>query len=228
MSDSSDSLESRYGPDLITVSAYHEAEVSATRATLNVNIRGTSYFTGNSALTKAREVGQLVGELRRVGLPDEAVRVRGVYADVSTGALGRTSSVNYDLAIDCKDLDKVADIVGVITAQKNTVLRDIDWKYDGEEAARSECLAQCLEKANAKAKLMANRLGVRLTGIYRCQEAGAALPSGVYPQPMSAPRGAGPARFAAEYADFDTGFSNNRMVSVSLSVAYRVSGFETG
>src|SRR5690349_15812655 len=179
MSNSSEEAESRIGPDLITVYTYHEIELPATRASIGVNIRGTSYFTGNSALTKAREVGQLVSELRRLGLSDDAVRVKGVYADVSTGALGRTSSVNYDLAIDCKDLEKVADIVGVITAQKNTVLRGIDWKYDGEEAARSECLTRCLQKANEKAKLMAAQLGVKLIGVYRCSESGVPVPPGV-------------------------------------------------
>lgn len=216
------------GPDLITVSTDHELEVAATRATLSVNIRGTSYFAGNSALTKAREVGQMVGELRRVGLPDDAIRVKGVHADVSTGALGRTSSVNYDLAIDCKDLEKVPDIVGVITAQKNTILRGIEWKYDGEEAARSECLARCLEKANDKAKLMAAKLGVRLIGVYRCGEGDAAMAQGAFQSQMYAPRAApAPMRGGmAQSADFDTGFSNNRMVAVSLSVAYRVSGIE--
>src|SRR5437763_893151 len=87
------------GPDTIAVSTHHQVELPARRANLHVNIRGTSYFSGDAALTKAREVGQLVGELTRLGIPEASIELKGVFADVSSGMLGKNSSVNYELKV---------------------------------------------------------------------------------------------------------------------------------
>ena len=55
-------------PDLITVEASHEVEVEATAADLHIIIKGLSLFTGNSALSKAREVSLLVNDLKELWL----------------------------------------------------------------------------------------------------------------------------------------------------------------
>ena len=106
----------RSGPDVITVSASHKIVLPARRANLHVGVKGASYFTGNVALSKAREVGQLVADLKRIGLSDADIQLKAVFADVSSGALGKASSASYELIIHCAQLESMADIVGIIAA----------------------------------------------------------------------------------------------------------------
>jgi uncharacterized protein YggE len=219
----------RWGPDVITVTAGHKVELPAKRANLHVNIRGMAYFSGQAALTKAREVGQMVTELKRYGLDDSEIRLKGVFADASAGPLGKSSSVNYELNIHCADLEKMADIVGIVSSQKNSSLRAISWEYDGEEEAQSECLVKAVEKANSRAGLIARTLGVRIVGVLNCSDSESM--GAINPMPQS--YGGAESRMdfdlasrAASTADFGTQFSNDRTIAVSVVVTYRISTLE--
>ena len=219
------------GPDTITVSTTDKAVLTAKRANLHVSIRGSSYFTGNAALTKAKEVGQLVSELKASGLEESAIQLKGVDADLSSGMLGRSSSVNYELRIHCSDLDRMADVVGIVTSQKNTKLHQIGWEYDGEEIAETECLVRCVEKANKRAQLISGALGVRLVGVLSCTDSSAVKTvwrQSAGDEEESFRQSVGAFRLAqATSEDFDTDFSHDKTIQVNVRVTYRISDFES-
>lgn len=158
-------------PDLIKVLVVHREEVRADRADLFVVVKGSSLVTGDAALKKAREVGQLVADLTGHGLPESDIQLEGVYAEAATGMLGRSSSAKYLLKVRCADLNRLADVLGIITAQKNTTLRSLVWGYPEDAGARERRLDAAIQSANEKARQIASGLGVTLLGVRSFREA---------------------------------------------------------
>lgn len=155
----------------ITVSAEAEEECEATNADIHVTVRGASIFSGDTALKKAREVASLVTALTEVGIAESAIELRGIQAEVTTGALGnKTSSATYSLRVAKVPLAKVADAIGAITSQKNADQLSTVWKYGDDEAIRLRLLEVALNRAKTKAGLIARTLGVSLLGIHNLTE----------------------------------------------------------
>jgi hypothetical protein len=149
-------------PDLLLVQIVDEHEIAAARADLLVTVRGSSLVTGQAALNKAREVNKLVTDLTGFGLPAEAITIESVRADVSSSLLGKSSSASYTLKIHCAELDKLADVLGIVTSQKNVSLDSIQWGYPDNEESRQERLVGCLARARQKGQRMAEALSVKL------------------------------------------------------------------
>ncbi len=152
-------------PDTIKVSASQREEISANRADLFVTVKGSSLVSGDQALKKAKEVSQLVEALTSYGLSPEAVKLQGVHIETATGALLKSSSAQYRLKINCEKLDQLAEILDIISSQKNATLERIAWKYN-EDEAREKALLVALEKAKSKADKVATSMSVKLLGVY--------------------------------------------------------------
>ncbi len=152
-------------PDTIKVSASHKEEISATHADLHVTVKGSSLFSGDQAMKKAKEVSGLVEALTSFGLSPEAIHLQGVHIETSSGALLKSSSATYRLKIRCEKLDQLAELLDIIASQKNAALERIEWKYD-EDEARERGLMVTMEKAKSKAEKVAASLGVKLLGVY--------------------------------------------------------------
>src|SRR5690242_14869005 len=116
-------------PDTIKVSATQREEISANRADLFVAVKGSSVFSGDQALKKAKEVSQLVEALTSFGLRPEAIQLQGVHIETSSGALLKSSSASYRLKVNCEKLDQLAELLDIISSQKNATLERIQWKY---------------------------------------------------------------------------------------------------
>ena len=158
-------VDNQETPDLIRVQVTNREEVQADRADLHVTIQGSSLVTGNAALQKAREVNQLVTALMQGGVPEKDIHLQGVSAEVSSGMLSRSSSATYVLKIHCANLDILADVLGIITSQKNTKLRYLEWGYPDDSDLREQWLDACIDRANRKAHRIAAALGVELIGV---------------------------------------------------------------
>lgn len=155
--------------DTITVRASASEEVYADRADLLVSVRGSSLVTGGAALTKAQEVRQLVQDLARVGLPEQAVTLRSVTAETSSSVIGKSSSANYQLRVRTS-LDNLANVLGAITAQKNAQIVSTTWLYADLDAVQDGLLRQGLARARAKAELIAQSLGSALDRVHTATE----------------------------------------------------------
>jgi uncharacterized protein YggE len=211
-------------PDTIKVSATHKQELSATHADLHVTVKGSSIVSGSEAMKKAKEVNQLVEALISFGLKSEAVSLQGVHIETASGAILKSSSAIYRLKVRCEDLNQLAGLLDVISAQKNTTLERIEWKYN-EDEAREQGLNLALEKAKSKAAKLAASLNVKLLGVYDLIENSydEEAPPMFQPQArMMVKRGG--------VADAEQGLSmeiqHNKTIHVSLEIWYRISSFE--
>lgn len=157
-------------PDEISVTVTEEQEIEADYADLYVTIKGSSYIMGDAALSKAREVGQLVAALTQAGIQEADIRLQGVLAEASSGMLGRSSSASYHLKIHCPRLELLPDLLGAITSQKNTTLRITEWGYSSEKELLEALMDKTLRAVMRRAQRTAETLGVRLLGIYNLRE----------------------------------------------------------
>ena len=157
-------------PDIIIIEEEHSEEIHAVSADIFVVIKGSSFWTGGAALRKAKEVNILVFELGQIGLTEEDVHLQDVRAEVETGIFTSSSSAQYLLRISCTDLEKLSEILSVISAQKNAILQGINWQYPDTDENRCAWLEKSIKRANVRANKIAGELGVSLRGIKKFTE----------------------------------------------------------
>jgi uncharacterized protein YggE len=208
-------------PDTIKVSAIHKEEIFASHANLFVTVKGSSIVGGNEAMKKAKEVSQLVEALTKFGLSADSIHLQGVRLETAGGVLLKSSSAVYRLKIKCEKLDRLADIMDIITEQHNTTLEQIEWRYP-EEAARDRGLESAIAKGKAKAEKVAASLGVKLLGVYDFIEN--AFDEERPPMPYQAMEMgmAARAKTSAE-PSLNMDIQHSKTVHVSVDIWYRVS-----
>lgn len=208
---------------VITVQETQSHEVAADRADLLVTVEGLSLFSGGEALKKAREVAQLVSDLMAFGLPQDAIFLQGVSADVHSGTLTKNSRAKYRLRVHCADLSKLADLVGIITAQKNTALNAIEWGYPDTDAEHDDWLVACIARVNEKSAKIAVALGIRILGVATFSEALTDPEGPGYRNfPTLSDRPARMQRMSGE--DLGLEISHTKTLYVTVQVNYLVSG----
>jgi uncharacterized protein YggE len=210
-------------PDTITIQVTESDEILADSVDLFVTIKGKSFFTGEMAFKKAREVHELVDGLKGFGLSEEDILLQSVRADVSSGIIGKHSSATYRLRVRCRKLDELADIIGVITSQQNTTLAHMAWRYDSAEELRAKLLVKCLAKSKQKAEKVVSSLGVELQGVHTFDEQVADSEVSVLHQPVAASsRGAFKARPMMK-EELGLSVSHAKRITLQLKIQYKVS-----
>ena len=215
--------------DLLKVSVSYSEELQADQADLLVTIKGSSLIHGAAALVKAREVRQLVETLTALGLPEQQVQLRGVYAEVSSGLLLKNSSATYQLRIQCRALELLPDLIGAVASQKQATLESILWRYPEDAEAQDGWSERCALRANQKARRVAAALGVRLLGVYRVEES---LNNPlVYQVELDELPKASPQSLRARAtsgADLSLAVSHTKTVELYMTVEYHISRFAEG
>jgi uncharacterized protein YggE len=209
-------------PDTIKISASHKEEISATHADLHVTVKGSSLFSGDQAMKKAKEVSGLVEALTSFGLSPEAIHLQGVHIETSSGALLKSSSATYRLKVKCEKLDQLAELLDIISSQKNAALERIEWKYN-EDEARERGLMVTMEKAKSKAEKVAASLGVKLLGVYDFIENAYDEEAPIQFQAqavMMKARGPAPAE-----PSLGMDIQHGKTINVNVDIWYRVSAF---
>lgn len=212
-------LEER--PDSIIVSVVHEDELAATYADLRVTVKGSSFFTGGAARTKAREVASLVQGLGAVGVPEAAIHVEDVAVQVESGKLTKSSSATYTLRVRCEQLEALGDVLGAITAQKNAQIGNVDWGYSEPDALRTRWLVDCAARATARAREIAAALGVQLLGVHRFLEPEVEAIA----RPFAAGGVPSLARARMTSADLGLSVANSKKIVVRVVAEFRVGGY---
>jgi len=214
-------------PDTITVAVTHREEVEADKVDIHVTITGSSLITGNAALKKAKEVSQLVATLAEVGIKEQDIVLQSIHAESSSGILGKSTSARYQVRIRCNDLEVLADILGVVTSQKNAKLDFLAWRYPDDKKLGGAWLQSCLSEAKTKAGAIASGLGVKLLGVHTLSEKWLDSEQGDRPY-LNEVRAGGVMLKAMRSQRIDLGFplSHSKWVELQLETQFRVSEFK--
>jgi uncharacterized protein YggE len=215
-------------PDTITVTVAHREDINADKTDIHVTIKGSSLVTGNAALKKAKEVSQLVAGLAEVGVKEHDIALEGIHAESSSGVLGRATSAIYELRVRCHDLEQLAEILGVITAQKNAKLSDLSWRYPDDKKLKAEWVRTCLAEAREKAGCIASGLGVKLLGVHSLSEKWMDSEEGERPHHLREMLTKGAAFMARRATPVELGFplAHSKWMEIEIVVQFRVSEFD--
>jgi uncharacterized protein YggE len=153
-------------PDLLYINVDEEFQSDAKACDLYLQVRGSSFWSANEALKKAKEVSGLVNELSGIGVANSEIEILEVTARKEKGLVSSSSSADYSLKVKCTDFSKFPPILGVVTRQKNISLQYMDWDYGNDEDAQTRAIERALAKAKRKAKIVADALGVSIQGVH--------------------------------------------------------------
>ena len=157
-------------PDTIAVNIEVERQVYATRADMYVEIKGDSFFSGNTALKKVHEVRDLASALAKVGIEESQIQVVGIRAKVASGIIGKSSTAVYRLCIEVSSLDMLADALGAVMSSKNAALTLLDWHYDGIDELHNKMLEKAIGIAQKRSDLICRESGHDNLGIHDLTE----------------------------------------------------------
>ncbi len=165
-------------PDRVVLHETVTEEVQASGADLYLTIKGNSFFTGQAAIKKAKEVQQLVAGLIGAGVIEEDISVQSVSLSSEKGMVTKSSSAKYKLRVRCHNLDKLPDVLGAVTASNNIIMDNIDWRYDGLEAKENEWMMEAIGKSSRRAEKIASGLALKIVGVheFRMRKIGEASP----------------------------------------------------
>lgn len=206
--------------DLIEVQAEVEDDEAADKVDLYVDVEGSSLFTGRAALSKAREVHALVESLGQAGIAEEQIFVESIAASAQSGIFSKSSSARYSLRVRCENLERLGDVLGAVTGQKNVTMGRMEWGFDESPAASAQRLARCAAVARQKAEAVAEVLGVRLGAPHRvCEVAPGPARAHGYPAPAAAVL-ASRARASMRQEDLGLPITHHRQVTTRLAAAF--------
>lgn len=160
----------------ITVEEIVIFELKASSVVLNVSVKGTSYFADDVAIKKAKEVSALVDAFKELGIPEDEVRLTNVIADSQSGIISKTSSAKYYLTVKCRDLDKLADALAIVTGGKNCELHRLDWQFRTDREKKLEEIAKVFSAAKETGECIASALGVVIEGVIDSKFEGFTVP----------------------------------------------------
>jgi uncharacterized protein YggE len=161
-------MTSEQPSDCIILSEILKREVQATGADLYVTVRGSSLFTGQAALKKAKEIAVLVEAMTGTGLEQDQIFVHNISINVESGALSKSSSAQYTLKVHTT-LERLPDLLTAIANAKNANLQSIAWRYDEDEERDLQWIEEGLAQAKIKAQRIAKGLGVKIVGLRECR-----------------------------------------------------------
>jgi uncharacterized protein YggE len=152
-------------PNFFTTQGRYTQEQAAIGAILSVRVTGSSLLGPDAALKRATEVRELIDELAKSGVGEEAVTLTNVHADSKRGVFLRTSTAQYDLEIEVAELSKLVDILVLISKPKHSKLTSIQWEYAVDEDA-DQWIAKAMTSARERADTIAKALGVKIEDVH--------------------------------------------------------------
>ncbi|MEC9483278.1 MAG: SIMPL domain-containing protein [Halomonas sp.] len=184
------STEPRQG---IQVQAQAEVSVAPDMATLDARLwertpalaQGSDARPAPDALAEARKrlekrTGELIRTLERAGLDSHAISagsliVRPDYISQPSrdGGPDQTlvrTQLERPISLRITDLEKLPTILDALTEAGVDALEGVNYDLQDRDAAGDRALAQALEKARGKARLIADTLGVELGRVQNVQE----------------------------------------------------------
>lgn len=153
---------------LLRVTVNDQAEITAISAKLHLQIEGETFVMGNAALERAREVRDFVKALAHAGLGADAIHVQGVKIASSSGLLAKNQKVEFKLLVKVLP-DQLPEVLGVVAAQKNIILKGVEWKFDDFEAS-IPLAAAAMQKARRKADAIAKAAAHTVTGVHNASD----------------------------------------------------------
>jgi len=171
----------------VTVSGQGEVSAAPDRARLSMAVEETNLDL-KAAQTKVNSIVRTyLGQLRALGVKDEDISTAGLsirseydYSGGSGSAPGGRKFLGYhvtrNIEVVVRELDKIGDYLQRATDAGINNISDPQLESSRAEELQSQALVKAAQDAQAKARLLADTLGVKLGAVHTVSAA--AAPSG--------------------------------------------------
>ena len=161
-------------PKLVTVTGEAEVKVPSDRASVNLRVR-----TENKSLREAMRLNQDIREqvisfLNKQGIEADRILSSRFASAQRFGIFGEKAKshwVEHVLKVQVRDEKEFQAVAGTVDKWSEVHYAGTEFEHSDKEGFKSKALAQALDQASARKKLIEERLGVKLTPRSFSQEA---------------------------------------------------------
>ena len=155
---------------VITVSGTGETQVSADTAVSSLGVSAQN----KEVLTAQQEVNESIAAIRQAlldsGIESENINtdymnIYAIYDHTSSEEQVTAYNANSTLAVKVTDMDKVGALIDAAFAAGANTLNGIAFSASDTESAQAESLRIAVADAKAKAEVLAEAAGLKITGI---------------------------------------------------------------
>ena len=161
----------------LTVTGNGETRISADTAVISLGVSARD----KNVLKAQQQVNEAIAAIRKaligLGVPEENITTDyisiGAVYDYSFDLARLTAySATTTLAVKVTDIDNVGTLIDAAFASGANDLNGITFSASDTEQAKAESLKMAVENAKAKAEILAEAAGLRITGIEVISEGG--------------------------------------------------------
>ena len=176
----------RETPPTISVSADAKVSAAPDIAMLSFGVTTGRQPTAKAAIALVtKNMTAVLAAVKKLGIEDKDISTANfwlnpVYDYTTNGQIPRGFEVSQTLSVKVRDLDKVGDVLTAATSAGANQAGSITFSIDNADALKASARTEAIEKAKAKAEVLAKSLGMHLGRITGFSEDGAYAP----PRPM--------------------------------------------
>lgn len=189
-------------PANITVTGDSKVSASPDIALMTFGVQTGRQASAKVALDMlSKKMNAILAEVKKLGIDDKDIKSDQFSMSPSYDwTSGTQRLVGYEasqtFAVKVRDLDKVGDLLTAATNAGANQAGDVNFTIDNPDSVQAQARGQAIEKAKAKALVLAQQLGLHLGKVTSFTEGGGYVP----PVPMYMARDAMPAGVMNEKA----------------------------
>lgn len=168
----------RENPAIISVSADAKVSAAADIATLSLGVATGRQSSAKAAIALVtKNMTAVIAAVKKAGAEDrdittQSFRLNPVYDYTNGTQVPRGFEANQTLSVKVRDLDKVGDVLSSATNAGANQADNIVFSIDNSDDLKAQARSAAIEKAKAKAEVLARSLGMRLSRIREFSENG--------------------------------------------------------
>jgi len=166
-------------PFLIFVSADAKVAMTPNIAMVSFGVQTGRQSTAKAAMdTVKRKMTTVLEAVKKAGVEDKDITTESfwlspAYDYVEGTQVPRGYEANQSLRVKIRDLDTIGDVLAGATTAGANQAGGISFSVDNPDEIRAQARTKAIEKAKAKAKVLADNLGMRLVKLTSFSEDGA-------------------------------------------------------
>ena len=172
-------------PAGITVNGTANVQGKPDVAFINLAVQTEDKDAGKAAQANATVSSSVIEAVIRLGIPQKDIRTSNYsispiidYQKSSQTTVGYR--VTNTVEVKIHDLTKIGSLIDTAVASGANDVQNIRFAIDNDTPLRQEALVLAIHNAEAKAKTMADTLGVKLGKVTSVTESGGPVPSPIY------------------------------------------------
>lgn len=220
---SSDAVRAKDNPAMIAVDGTGKASVSPDIAILMFGVDTQRQPTAKAAMNLlGKNMQSVMDAIQAKGVKKEDIQLQSLslnpeYDWTTNQQVLRGYRATQNVRVKVRDLDLSGDVLAAATEAGSNQIGGVDITVDNPDAAKAKAREEAIMNAKAKAKKLADELGVKIVRMTSFSEGGGAYPPIMYDKAMMV-EGRGMGGDVAS-TPIPTG---DQEISVSVNISYEV------